>query len=75
MANVFDVQYYVTGFLGGSAGKNLPASVGDTGSILWLGRSLGEVRGNPLQYSCLGDPIGRGASGYSPGGLKEWDTT
>ena len=63
------------GFPGGSAVKNLPASAGDTGSILWLGRPLREVRGNPLQYPCLGDPMDRGASGYSPRGLKESDTT
>ena len=41
------------GFLGGSAVKNLPA----TGSIPGSGRSLGEGNGNPLQYSCLGNPI------------------
>jgi len=44
--------------------KNLPANVGDagdTGSILGLGRSLGGGNGNPLQYSCLGNSMGRGA--------------
>ena len=40
------------GFLGGSAVKNLPARAGDLGSIHGLGRSPGEVTGNPLQYSC-----------------------
>ena len=42
--------------------KNLPASAGDArdmGSILGSGRSPGE--GNPLQYSCLGSPMDRGA--------------
>ena len=33
--------------------KNLPANEGDIGSIPGLGRSCGEVNGNPLQYSCL----------------------
>ena len=33
--------------------KNLPANMGDTGSIPGLGRSPGEGNGNPLQYSCL----------------------
>ena len=44
--------------------KNLPASVGDIrnlGSIPVSGRSLGGGHGNPLQYSCLENPIDRGA--------------
>ena len=44
--------------------KNLPADAGDTedkGSIPGLGRSLGEGHGNPLQYSCLENPMDRGA--------------
>ena len=44
--------------------KNLPANAGDardTGSIPGLERSPGEGNGNPLQYSCLGNSIGRGA--------------
>ena len=49
------------GFPGGSVVKNLPASAGDTGLISWLGRSLREGNGNPLQYSCLENPIDRGA--------------
>ena len=44
--------------------KSLPASAGDTrdtGSIPGLGRSPGAGNGNPLQYSCLGNPMDRGA--------------
>ena len=44
--------------------KNLPANAGDprgTGSITGSGRSPGGGNGNLLQYSCLGDPIDRGA--------------
>ena len=41
--------------------KNLPASEGDTGSIPGSGRSPGEGNGKPLQYSCLGNPMDRGA--------------
>ena len=37
-----------------------PASAGDLGFILGLGISSGEVNGNLLQYSCLGNPMGRG---------------
>ena len=44
---------------GGSVIKNLPANAGDSGSIPGLGRSLGEGNGNPLQYSCLGNPMDR----------------
>ena len=48
------------GFPGGSVVKNPPANSGDTGSIPRLGRSPVEGNGNPLQYSCLGNPMGRG---------------
>ena len=44
--------------------KNLPVSVGDrsdVGLIPGLGRSPGEGHGNPLQYSCLENPMDRGA--------------
>ena len=44
--------------------KNPPATAGDvrdTGSIPGLGRSPGEGNGNPLQYSCLQNPMDRGA--------------
>ena len=46
-------------FPGGSVIKNLPANVGDMGSIPGLGRSPGERNGNPLQDSCLGNPMDR----------------
>ena len=49
------------GLPGGSAVKNLPANAGDTGLIPELGRSPGGGRGNLLQYSCLGNPMDRGA--------------
>ena len=41
--------------------KNPPASTEDVGSVLGSGRSPGEGNGNPLQYSCLGNPMERGA--------------
>ena len=44
--------------------KNRPANAGDlrdSGSIPGLGRSPGEGNGNPLQYSCLENPLDRGA--------------
>ena len=41
--------------------KNLPANAGDEGSIPGSGGSPGEGNGNPLQYSCLENPMERGA--------------
>jgi len=41
--------------------KNLPANAGDLDSIPGLERSPGEGHGNPLQYSCLENPMDRGA--------------
>ena len=49
------------GFPGGLAVKNPPASGGDTGLIPGSGRSPGEGNGYPLWYSCLGNPMDRGA--------------
>ena len=48
------------GFAGGSVVKNPPANPGDAGSIPDLERSPRKGNGNPLQYSCLGHPMGRG---------------
>ena len=41
--------------------KNPPGNAGDVGSIPGPGRSPGGGNGNPLQYSCLGKPMDRGA--------------
>ena len=49
------------GFPGGSVVKNPPANAGDVGLIPGSERSLGEGNGNPLQYSCLENPMDRGA--------------
>ena len=51
----------VKGFHSGSVVRNLPANAGDAGLIPGSGRSPGEEDGNPLQYSCLGNPMDRGA--------------
>ena len=51
----------MVGFPCGSVVKNPPAKTGDAGSIPGLGGSPGEGNGNPLQYSCLGNPKDRGA--------------
>ena len=51
------------GFPGGSEGKESACSVGDLGSIPESGRSPGEGNGNTLDYSCLENPMDRGACG------------
>ena len=51
------------GFPDGSVVKNLPANAGDVrdlGSVSEMGRAPGGREGNPLQYSCLGNPMDRG---------------
>ena len=60
MENVCHGVSRLEGFPGGSVEKNLPANAGDVGSIPGLGRSLGG-NDNPLQDSCLGNPMDRGA--------------
>ena len=54
------VQAY-KGFPGGSAVKNLPTNEGDAVSLPGWGRSPGERKGDPLQYSYLGNSVVRGA--------------
>ena len=57
-------------FPGGSVLKNPPANARDLGSIPGSGRSPGEGNGNPLQYSCLGNPMDRGTCWAIPLGSK-----
>ena len=61
------------GFPDGSVVKNLPAKAGDKGSIPGSGRSPGGRHGNPLQYSCLENPMDRGAWRATVHGVaKSW---
>ena len=62
-----------TYFPGGSGGKASVHNAGDLGSIPGLRRFPGEENGNPLQYSCLENPMDGGA--YCPWGHKEFGTT
>ena len=56
--------------------KNLPANAGDAGSVPELGRSPGKGNGNLLQYSCLGNPMNRGALQVTVHGVvKQPDAT
>ena len=50
-----------SGFSSGSVDKDSACSAGDQGLIPRLGRSPGGGNDNPLQYSCLGNPVDRGA--------------
>ena len=61
------------GFPGGSDGKEPACNAADLGLIPRLGRSSGGGHGNPLQHSCLENPLS--LVGYSPWGRKEPDTT
>ena len=64
------------GFSGGLVVKNLPDNAGNTGLISGSRRSSGEGNSNPLQYSCLGNPIDREAwQAVVHGVAKESDTT
>jgi len=56
--------------------KNLPANAGDSSLLPGSERSLGDGNGNPLQYSCLGNPMDRGAWRTAINGVaKESDVT
>ena len=63
------------GFPGGSEVKASAFNVGDLDSIPGLGRSPGEGNGNPLQYSCLENPMEGGAWQATVYGVAESDTT
>ena len=68
--------YKYWGFPGGLEVKASAWNVGDPGSIPGSGRSPGEGNDNPLQYSCLGNPMDRGAwRAMVHGVAKESDTT
>ena len=60
-------------FPGGAMVKESSCQAGDLGSIPGLGISPGEKKGNPLQYSCLGNPMDRGARRATVHGAAESD--
>ena len=62
---------YILGFPGNSDGKESACNERELGSIPGSGRYSGEGNGNPFQYSCLGNPMDRGAWQ----GCKESDMT
>jgi len=61
------------GLPGGSDSKESASNAGDPNSIPGSGRSPGEGNGYPIQYSCLENPINRGASWATVRGVtKSW---
>ena len=73
--SVKDVLSWGWGFAGGSDGQESACSAGDLSLIPGLGRSPGEGNDNPLQYSCLGNPMDRGAWQVSPWRCRELNMT
>ena len=59
----------------GPDGKESACDAGDPGSLSWSGRPSGEGNGNPLQYSCLENPMDRGAWQPTVYGVAESDMT
>ena len=55
-------------------GKESACNAGDLGLFLGLGRSVGEENGNPLQYSCLKNPMDKGAWQATVHGVTKSDT-
>ena len=59
LGKYFSLSTIQLGFPGGSGGKESACNAGDPSSIPGSGGSLGEGHANPLQYSCLGNPMDR----------------
>ena len=59
--SIVSIAVYTLGFSGGSDGEESVCNARDLGSVLGLGRYPGEGNSNPPQYSCLGNPLDRGA--------------
>ena len=71
----YSVTVFIKGFPGGSVVKNSPTNAGHAGSIPGSGRFPGEGNGNPLQYSCLENPMDRGTWQATVHGVAESDMT
>ena len=63
------------GFSRSTVGKESACNAGDPGLIPGLGKSSAEGNGNPLQYSCLENPMDRGAWQATVHGIARVDTT
>ena len=72
--SLIKTNFYNQGFPGGSDGKESACNAGDQGSIPGLGRSPGEGNGNPLQYSCLENPMDRRVRPVTVHGFAKTET-
>ena len=72
--HIYSIRYPVMGFPGGSNGKESACNAGDQALIPESGASPGEGNGNPLQYSCLENPMDHRSLVGSPMGSQR-DTT
>jgi len=72
---ISDLYMNAKGFPGNSDSKESAHNAGDQGLIPGSGRSPGEGNGNPLQYSCLENPMDRGPGRLQFMGSQELDTT
>ena len=68
-------RFFFRGFPGGSDGQESACNAGNPALIPGLGRSPGEGNDNPLQYSCLKNPLTEEPCGLQSMGGKESDTT
>ena len=66
------IHVEILNFPGGTIGKEAACNAGDPGSIPGSGRSPGEENGYPLQYSCLENPMDRGAWWVQSMGLQRF---
>ena len=69
------MEYSLVEFPYSSIGEEFACNAGDPGSIPGSERSPGEGNGNPLQYSCLENPMDGGAWRATVHGVTESDTT
>ena len=67
-------KLYTSGFPSGSYGKESACNVRDLGLIPELERCPGGGHGNPLQYSCLGNPMDRGGRWATVHGVSKSQT-
>ena len=76
LVTTVSLLWLTQGFAGGSDSKESACNMGDLGLIPGLGRSPGECNGNPLQYSCLENPMDGGVWWSTVHGVaKETDMT
>ena len=74
-SSLFSTAAVITEYAGGSDGKESAINAGDLGPITWSGRSPEEGNGYTIQYSCLENPMDKGAWQVTIHGVTESDMT